>query len=362
MAEETPQLGSRRLRVVFTRVFPSNPYQLQLAEGLSQHNVSVELDVPGTLPWSNKFNGKPVDILHLHWIHPFYLNRGLLTSARNSMTFVLKLNALKTDGVKLVWTVHDLGDMEERHQKLDLFVHRRVGNLVDAVIVHSKSAKDAVVERFGIRDPDKVRIVPHGNYVGCYANQITREAAREELGISGTARVFLFLGEIKEYKGVDELLDAFDELKVGEKELIVAGRIHDGEAGTRIGNRIRILENVKLFPGYVPDDEIQTYMNSCDVVVFPYKKIFTSGALLLAMSFARACIVPDFRSIRDVIDDSGGFFFAPNQENSLLHALERAMEAGEETGSMGEHNRKLAERWDWAYSAAKTAAIYEQLG
>ena len=125
--------------------------------------------------------------------------------------------------------------------------------------------------------------------------------------------------------------------------------------------RVRNLDTVFLAPGYVPDDEIQIYMNASDVVVLPYRRVFTSGILLLAMSFARACVVPDLPWIRDIIDDDGAFFFKPGDVNSLGAAIKRAMAARERLGAMGEHNKQLVARWDWSFTAGQTADLYRRL-
>ncbi|WP_242482112.1 glycosyltransferase, partial [Trichormus variabilis] len=60
--------------------------------------------------------------------------------------------------------------------------------------------------------------------------------------------------------------------------------------------------NIKFIPGFVPSEKLQIYLNACDVVVFPYRDILTSGAVMLAMSFGRACIAPRKGCIAEVLD------------------------------------------------------------
>lgn len=349
----------RRLRVVLAPFFPSSPYVETLKSHLSQQpDLQVQVRGKTDLAWTRKFDGEPVDVLHIHWLHLFYMRTSLLISARNAFTFLLKIGAMKTAGIKLVWTVHNLENHE--HENLDAFVRRRVAFLADAIIVHSRSAQGAVIERFGVTDTEKVHVVPFANYVGLYPNQVTMDSAREKIGIGGAEFMFLFLGEIKPYKGVIELIDAFAKL-APEAKLIIAGRIHGDEFRAALEQRIRNLDTVFLAPGYIPDDEIQIYMNASDVVVLPYKKVLTSGILLLAMTFARACVAPDLPWIRDIIDDDGAFFFNPGDVNGLAAAMKRAMEARERLAAMGEHNKQLVGGWDWSFAAGQTADLYRRL-
>jgi len=59
-------------------------------------------------------------------------------------------------------------------------------------------------------------------------------------------------------------------------------------------------------------------MNACDVVVFPYQEILTSGAVILAMSFGRACVAPRLGCIQDVLDDKGAFIYEPSNKAGLF--------------------------------------------
>ena len=352
----------RRLRVVLSPFFPSNPYVETLESHLSrQPDLQVQVRGKADLAWTRKFDGEQVDVLHIHWLHLFFLRTSLLVSTRNALSFLLKIGSMKTAGIKLVWTVHNLQNHEERHSKLDAFVSHRVAFLADAIIVHSTSARSAVIEQFGVTDAEKVHVIPFGNYVGRYPNQVTVESARKKIGMGGAEFLFLFLGEIKPYKGVIELIDAFAGLQAPAARLIIAGRIHSDGFRADLERRVRNLDTVFLAPGYVPDDEIQIYMNASDVVVLPYRKVLASGILLLTMSFARACVAPDLPWIRDIIDDSGAFFFHPRDVSSLGAAMKRALAARQQLGAMGEHNRALVDGWDWSFAAGQTADLYRRL-
>jgi glycosyltransferase involved in cell wall biosynthesis len=68
---------------------------------------------------------------------------------------------------------------------------------------------------------------------------------------------------------------------------------------------------------FIPDDDIQIYMNAADVVILPYTDILTSGAAILAMSFGKPVIAPAVKCITETIDDKGGFVGSGSVSNGL---------------------------------------------
>ena len=92
-------------------------------------------------------------------------------------------------------------------------------------------------------------------------------------------------------------------------------------------------------------------MNAADVVVFPYRDVLTSGALLLAMSFGKACIAPRIGCMGDVLETSGGFLYDLSDENGLPDALARALQENNRLAAMGQRNLCQAEKWNWDHRA-----------
>jgi glycosyltransferase involved in cell wall biosynthesis len=212
---------------------------------------------------------------------------------------------------------------------------------------------------FYLKNSNKIFIVPHANYIDNYENNISRSEARRRLGVSEKEVVLLSLGLIRPYKGVPELIDAFKELSLKGAYLLIAGKPTSSELGALIRQKAEGCDNIKLIPEFIPDEEIQSYMNACDVAVFAFRDIFTSGSVILAMSFGRACIAPRKGCIGDVLDDSGAFFYDPDEEKGLLKALINAIKNKAALQCMGERNRKLVEQWNWSRIAQMTLGVYQ---
>jgi glycosyltransferase involved in cell wall biosynthesis len=92
--------------------------------------------------------------------------------------------------------------------------------------------------------------------------------------------------------------------------------------------------------------------------VFPYTKALTSGALILAMSFGRACIAPRMGAIADTLNAEGGFLYEPAEPAALRNALVAADAAAPRLTEMGAHNFERARQWGWDEAARATAAAY----
>jgi glycosyltransferase involved in cell wall biosynthesis len=94
-------------------------------------------------------------------------------------------------------------------------------------------------------------------------------------------------------------------------------------------------------------------MNAADVVVLPYIKIFTSGTLLLAMSYSKSIIAPNLGLIPDILDDKGGILY---EKGDLEKALSNILNINLE--KCGEYNYKKIKNLDWNNIADKTNEVY----
>ena len=230
------------------------------------------------------------DILHFHWLPPYLIRPSTLGTVLRSTRLLIELSVLKLFGQRIVWTVHNLKNHDNRHLVLERWFTKRFVRLASAIIAHSQPAAAQIRSAFAINDPSRIHIIPHGNYIGCYPNHISRREAREKLGLAQGTTVFLFLGRIQPYKGVLELIREFKTLPP-DSCLVIAG-MADAEMAQTIRQEIGGTKNIIFHSGFVSDERIQCYMNASDAVVLPYRQILTSGAAMLAMSFGRACVAP----------------------------------------------------------------------
>lgn len=340
----------------------SNPYQRELAQALERYDVHVTLgNGVSRLPilGAIRAHGKP-DVLHLHWTHGFMVADSSAKTIIKAFRFLVELFIVRCLGIKIVWTVHNLLEHERRHPRLELFFNRILIRFYDQLIVHCSFAQEAVIQTYRLPDrlKSKISVIPHGHYIDSYENQITQEQARTKLGLGKEDIAFLYFGQIRPYKGVPQLIDAFQKLKSLRARLLIVGKPVNEAIRAELMARSQSDDRIRAFLKFVPDEEVQLYMNAADVMVLPYQDILTSGGALLAMSFGKAVIIPNIGCVPEVLDSQGGFLYDPNEGKGLLKAMERALEA--DLAAMGQHNFDRAKDLDWDGIAQKTVEVYRR--
>ncbi|HHP7244604.1 MAG TPA: glycosyltransferase family 4 protein [Elainellaceae cyanobacterium] len=344
----------RRLKLVFRPWWDENPYQSLLADSLNPLGIRID----SAARWAEiDFLHRP-DVVHLHWLHPIFIAPSFRKSLTNVAKFFIGLIVLRILGTKIVWTAHNLKNHDNHSPLMDRICTGLVVHLAHGVIAHGETARQTIIRTFHPWNPNKIFVVPHGNYVECYDNTISSTQARHQLGLSESDVVFLFLGAIRPYKGVLELITAFKQLNCPTATLVIAGKPFDQDTSEQIEQAIADQPTIKFIPGFVPDEHIQVYMNACDVTVFPYRNILTSGSVLLAMSFGRACIAPRQGCITETLDESGALLYDPDENSGLLNAMKQAVQRRSELSQMGSYNRQQAEAWSWNRIAQMTFDVY----
>ncbi|RKY15153.1 MAG: hypothetical protein DRQ55_19895, partial [Planctomycetota bacterium] len=191
-----------------------NPYLRMLAAELTAQGLesSVVSEWPRRAPilgaWRSQ--GRP-DVVHLHWIHDFLGGSGGTPTRRNVRWFDWQLRILKARGVRIIWTVHNLKGHEAGTDEHDADAHRRLIERADAVILHCEMARQSLIEMYrpSVAARGRLHVLSHGNYLRHYDVDADAAVARSALDLPAEGTVFAFVGAIRGYKNVGELLDAF---------------------------------------------------------------------------------------------------------------------------------------------------------
>jgi glycosyltransferase involved in cell wall biosynthesis len=353
------------VRVLFLPDYrEANAYQRALVEALEGLGVEVAADPTRrrrVLPVTEAIrrHGRP-DVIHVHWTEPYIASGHAISRMKVERTLV-ELRLARRRGCRLVWTAHDLF----RHDRVpDPGEHRflrGLAGLSDAVIVHCASAVDALVAALDLGPPARQRlhVIPHGHYGGRYPDTLSRADARARLGLPDEARVVTFVGWVREYKGVRELVEAVARVDDPSLRLVVAGRAVDEAYAAALHRLARADPRVRLELGFVPDEDLQVYLRAADVVAAPFLEVFTSGSVLLAMSFGRAVIAPRRGCVADTVDDAGGLLYDAADADGLERALRQSLTA--DLAAMGRHNEASLDRFAWPRIAAATLEVYERV-
>jgi glycosyltransferase involved in cell wall biosynthesis len=348
------------MRVLHAPVFDANAYHELLFEALADRGVDPVAErraIPFT-PFVHRLRN--ADALHLHWLHPYFLFGSVewlyrlplsrLICWAAALVFVFQVALAQRFG-RVVWTAHNLVNHERRYERIDRWVTDQVATRADAIHAWDDRTRDELRRRFDV-DPEKVAAIPHGHYRERY-EPVEQGESRADLNLPADERIYLSFGSIRPYKGIPDLIRAFEDV---DGLLVVAGnpKYDDLEAEIRrlAGDR----DDVCLDLGYVPDERVPSYFAAADVTVFPYRDIYNSGSVVLAMSLGRPVVAPAKGSIPSVLP-SGNVVY-----DDLAAGLREAdAKTDAELDAVGHRNAEAAlENHDWDDIARRTESLYRR--
>jgi glycosyltransferase involved in cell wall biosynthesis len=289
-------------------------------------------------------------VLHLHWVFVFTLPGARRFPAMRRVAqawFLVLLRVCRMLGTHLVWTAHNVLPHEPVFAD-DVFARRALVEASDLVLVHSQSTLDELAALGAV--PRRNAIIRHGPI----GSTLPASSLRTP-GDGGRPRRFLFFGQIREYKGVEDLLAAFlavpDDVAA---RLTIAGQCDDPELRSRLRALARTDgARVLLRLEYVPGDEVAQLFGAADVVVLPFRRVSTSGSAMLALSHGRPLIVPDLAGLADLPDQA--VLRYNGEVAGLADALVRlACADGDALAAMSAAARSYASQTTWQEIAEKT--------
>jgi glycosyltransferase involved in cell wall biosynthesis len=299
-------------------------------------------------------------IFHILWNNRFELfDRTLL------------MGLYRVLGKKVVLTAHNV-NMRRRDaddSAVNRFTLRIQYRLANHIFVHTESMKREVISAFGV-PAARVTTVAFGLNNAVPNTELTSAEARQALGIGGTEKVILFFGRIRPYKGLEYLIDAFGRLpRVGQEyRLVIAGQADMADPyWASVVDQIRKddIGGILLNPEFIPDREVEIYFKAADVLVLPYRSIYQSGILFLALSFGLPVLASDVGSLRDdIVEGRNGCVFKPEDAADLANTIERYVNSdlcAHLDQRRTEIKSEAARRHSWEAAARTTMNVYAQL-
>ena len=233
------------------------------------------------------------DIVHVQWIP-------MVRRFPFEMWF---LSLVRRMGIKLIYTVHNLLPHDTGQEFMPLF--RRVYAKMDGLICHTEEAKRKLVSEFSI-DPEQIWVIPHGPLFHDAKCHSTKES-KAALSLRPDETVVLCQGIIRPYKGLDFLLQSWHKVqsKNLNARLVIAGTGEPDllEAIKKRVHRLGLQESVRLDLRFIPDEQLVMYYEAADVVVYPYREVTASGALMTAVAFGKSIVATNLPAFRQVLRD-----------------------------------------------------------
>ena len=260
--------------------------------------------------------------------------------------------------------------------------HCKVISIIDNVIPHEPRFFDTPLTRYFLtgstgsvtlceavaRDLLRIKpgaehkVIPHPLYSHFGAKR-TRDEAERRLGLMPGMKNILFFGLIREYKGLDILLKAFEDLPENY-QLIIAGEPYGSfDRYARIMDsfpesvRRRIFMELK----YIKDSEVSDYFSASDLAVLPYRSATQSGISSVAYHFEIPMIVTDVGGLKETIGDRGTGIVAENAAPESIRKEILRYFNDDNRERFIENIRKEKERLSWKSFAAELVEFIDRL-
>lgn len=323
--------------------------------------LKTMLDTPLAAPFKIRKDIKDYDIVHIH-------------EHRQTLAIIASYFARKNN---IPYIVQAHGSV------LPFFQKEGLKNLFDKVfgfkILHNASCVFALTEvekeqylKMGV-DEDKIEIVPLGINLEEYENLPAYGKFRSKFNIGENDKLILFVGRIHEIKGLDLLIDAFNDLIVQSNEKnslenIDCSSIKLAIVGPDDGYLVKLEEKVKeysleenvIITGPLYKEEKQEALVDCDLFVIPskYESFTTSG--LEAMACSKPLVLTKNNHIHDWVDGNVGIACEDNKD-SLREAIEKVLFDEELSQIFAENGNKLIkEKYNWDIINDQILEIYNK--
>jgi glycosyltransferase involved in cell wall biosynthesis len=241
------------------------------------------------------------------------------------------LRLVKRLGIKLVYTVHNVLPHDSGRKFVGTF--KRIYEEMDALICHTSDAKERLIREFSIA-AERIWVIPHGPLLHDAKRQTAAEAKRQ-LAVSESEPLILWQGIIRSYKGIDFLLEGWRKVQdAGVKAgLLIAGS-GEPELMKEIRQqveRLGLADSVRLDFKYIPDSDLPTYYQAADVLVYPYREVTTSGALMTAVAYGKAIVATNLPAFREALHNGEtALLVSYGDVEALSDALARVIRDGKE--------------------------------
>lgn len=273
-----------------------NPYQ-GLMYSDTAGPVRLEAGAKGMLGQicASPVAGRPRAV-HVHWDdRMFGRNPDREANEASAEAILCDLAQYRADGGRIIWTVHNRVAHASRDTETLHAARLRLADLADLVHVHAAHAAAYVADEYGVRS-ERLCIAPHPSYLGAYE---PAEATLARPPVEGPTQ-FLHFGYFRSNKGSDEVVRAASALSkrntIDWRLSIVGRAFRSGIRTLRAADR---LANVTTSAEAIPDEDIPDLFGGASFYVAPFRDLFTSGSIMLALTYGLPVLGPSTPAMRE---------------------------------------------------------------
>ena len=191
---------------------------------------------------------------------------------------------------------------------------------IDGLIAMSKSV---LTDGQSFRKDLPVGYCPHPIFDN-YGQRLSFETAKEKLNLDVNTNYLLFFGFIRDYKGLDLLLNAFADTRLRKfpVKLLVAGEYYSSpEPYLELIKKNGLEDLIELRTDFIADEEVNLYFSAADMVVQPYKSATHSGVTQIGYHFNKPMLVTNVGGLAEIIPDGKIGYVVEPESQKIADAL-----------------------------------------
>lgn len=244
----------------------------------------------------------------------------------------------------------------------------KIVSITDNIIPHEKGIGDNVLSNYFVKSVDafvamsksvladlnqfdtiKPRAYyPHPLYDN-FGKTVDKSIAKEKLKLERNISYMLFFGFIRDYKGLDILLNALKSQRLQDLpiKLLIAGEFYGNERKyLQMIKELNISNKIDLRSSFIPNTDVYLYFCASSLVVQPYKNATQSGVTQIAYHFGKPMITTNVGGLSEMIPNGKvGYVVEPNAE-SLENAIYKFFSEKREE-EFSENVKTERERFSW---------------
>ncbi len=205
----------------------------------------------------------------------------------------------RNSNTKMVALIHNM--IPHEPTILDKLFPRYFVNAMDGFVVMADSVIEDVKSFDKTNKPKKVS--PHPIY-DHYGDALDKKTAAMKLGLHEQNSYILFFGFIRQYKGLDLLLEAFadERLRQFPLKLIIAGEFYENpEPYLHLIAKLKLDNFIELRTMFIPDNDVRNYFSVSDIVAQPYRTATQSGVSQIAYHFDKPMLVTNVGGLAEIV-------------------------------------------------------------
>lgn len=219
-----------------------------------------------------------------------------------------------------------------------------------------------------VRD-DLLRLKPDARYIvsphpiySNFGDMVPQDSARKLLGLDPHKKTLLFFGLIREYKGLDILLEAFSGLD-GSYQLVIAGEPYGSfEKYRKLIDASPNRSRIHLFDRFISDGEVAGFFCASDLCVLPYRSATQSGISSISYHFGLPMVTTAVGGLKEMIGESGtGIVTESITPEAVREAVERFFADESIQAGCKEAIAREKDRLSWSRFCTNLIDFYERL-